>query len=121
MSNSQAPTIPFTVAVDTSNGVYYFFNKKGQPSHGGATVTVPNTKLMYSLVNNSNSLIFLEPQISAKCTDDLKVTISDCKQVMTIIDSDLTNEDICLRLVMQSIQSGESFVSPDPKIVNRPD
>lgn len=118
--NCQPPKVSFTVAVDTSNGVYTFFDDLGQPSQGGATVTVRNTQLVYTLVSNNDTLIFLKPELTAEDTSDITVNISNCKQIMTLTDSDLTNEDICLRIVVKATASGATFVSPDPKIQNRP-
>jgi hypothetical protein len=76
--------------------------------------------LVYSLIANNNTLEFQLPVITADNTDDITVSISPCKQTLTIIDSDLTNEDICLRLIVKELASDQTFESSDPQIKNVP-
>jgi hypothetical protein len=115
-----SPQINISVAIDTSNDNYQYFDENGQPFNGGATVTIPNTLLVYSLISNSNTLVFKQPVITAPNTDDITVSISPCKQKLTLIDSDLTNEEICLRLIVKELASGKTFESADPRIRNSP-
>jgi hypothetical protein len=115
-----SPQINISVAIDTSNDNYQYFDENGQPCKGGATVKVPNTLLVYSLIANNNTLEFQLPVITAGNTDDITVSISSCKQTLTIIDSDLTNEDICLRLIVKELASDQTFESSDPQIKNVP-
>jgi hypothetical protein len=115
-----SPQINISVAIDTSNDNYQYFDENGQPCKGGATVTVPNTLLVYSLIANNNTLELQLPVITADKTDDITVSISPCKQTLTIIDSDLTNEDICLRLIVKELASDQTFESSDPQIKNVP-
>ncbi|WP_289028246.1 DP-EP family protein [uncultured Paraglaciecola sp.] len=119
-SINTSPQIDISVALNISNDTFLYFNALGQQFNGGATVTTPNTLINYRLIPNNNTLGFKLPVITAEVTSDITVSISPCKQIVTLIDSDLTNEDICVRLMVEEFSSGEVFESADPKIKNDP-
>jgi hypothetical protein len=126
MSNYKtAPQINITVVVDTMNHVFSYFDNNGSPCNGGAEIDHPNTLLIYTLISNDNSLTFLEPELSLDSSpdpdlSDLTVSISPNKQVLTIIDADLTNHTFDLKLVVaKNGDTKNPIISSDPRIINK--
>ena len=123
MSNTDAPTFNFTVAVniEVSPATFTIFDSTGSPTTAPVEVTVNNTQIVYTLVDNTQDLIFVQPDISDDPNNDLSYVISSDGQTLTITDSDVDQENICLKLVVaQSTTPTVTYTSPDPTIKNRP-
>lgn len=123
MSNTDSPTFNFTVAVniDVSPPTFTIFDSTGSPTTAPVEVTVNNTQIIYTLVNNTQDLIFVQPDISDDPNNDLSYIISSDGQILTITDSDVDQENICLKLVVaQSNTPSVTYTSPDPTIKNVP-
>lgn len=114
--------INYTVYVDIGtkpNATYTYKDAQGQPSEGSPTVTVKSTDLIYTL--GTSGLIFLTPSISGDTGGDLTWSISDDKQSLTIVDSDIDTESVCLILVVAEASNPTvPYPSPDPQIKNVP-
>jgi hypothetical protein len=119
-NKNSPPQFRFTVSLDTNSGVFTFYNSLGQLCDGSVTVTTSNTQIIYTLLYNSNSLIFVTPDIQGDSGSDLAFSFSDSNQRITIIDSDINNENVCLKLVVAKASDPSiTFTSPDPQIRNR--
>ena len=124
---NKTTSIDVSVILNETDNSFSYFNNNGEQSKGNVVVTQPNTLVNYKLVCNSNNLTFDYPELSPLSSegtliddgnlDDITVSISADKQVMTVIDADLTNEQIGINLVV--IKDGTKIISPDPRIVNK--
>lgn len=122
-TSSDAPQFSFTVSVTITNGqaTFVIYDQSGEPTEGPVEVTVHNTQIVYTLVNNNDGLIFVAPEITDDPNNDLSYALSDGDQVLTITDTDADNENICLKLVVaKSSDPSVTFTSPDPQIKNIP-
>jgi hypothetical protein len=120
--NSITPIIPIRVTVDihTIAPIFTYYNDQGESFNGNAKITIRNTSVSYSLVNNDDNLIFAAPIVEAQYPQDLSIIISDDKQTMTIFDQDRNEEDIKFYLVViQANNTSRNYVSPDPLLKNR--
>lgn len=123
MTTTDAPTFSFTVSVNitTNPATFVIYNESGEPTEEPVEVTVSNTQIIYTLVDNTQDLIFVQPDISDDPHHDLSYEISADGQTLTITDSDVDQENICLKLVVaQSGTPTVTYTSPDPRIKNRP-
>ena len=118
-----APEISFRVEVDINvePPKYTFYNDAGTVCDGSTDVSVPHTAVIYRLINNSDDLVFAAPLIEAKEPDDLTILISNNQQTLTVYDSDMTNETVCMKLVTTKLSHPtKNYISPDPQIRNIP-
>ncbi len=113
-----APTFNFNVSVDTSTGAYDITDSNGSPANEPIDVTEPNTVIIYTLSEDSGSLVFTTPEITGDDAGDLTWELKDNDKTLEIVDSDADSETICLKLVTQL--GTTTFVSPDPQIKNEP-
>jgi hypothetical protein len=121
MTNTNSAQINYSVKVDitTIPATYTYKDAQGNSCDGSPNVTVENTEIIYTL--SSSGLIFLSPNITGDTGGDLTWSISDDKQKLTIVDTDITNETACLILIVaEASNPNVPYPSPDPKIVNRP-
>jgi YbbR domain-containing protein len=121
MTNTTPVQIIFTVEVDitTAQATYSYTNSQGAVSDGSATVTEPDTQIIYNLA--TSGLIFLEPQITGDTGHDLTVSISSDKTQLTLVDNDIDNENVCVILVVAKASDPSiPYPSPDPQIRNVP-
>ncbi|MDP5029626.1 MAG: DP-EP family protein [Paraglaciecola sp.] len=120
---SIAPEKPFRVEVDitTTPPTYTYYNRRGVNCDGSVSVTEANTAVSYSLINNTNNLIFAAPIIEAEDPSDLTILISNNQQTITFYDKDLTNESVCIKLVVvKPTVPTNPYVSLDPIMRNVP-
>lgn len=113
--------INFTVHVDitTSPATYTYTDSQGISCDGSVTVTDDNTQIVYTM--GTNGLIFLPPTITGDTGGDLLPSITADKQCLTIVDSDIDNENACLILVVAEASNPNiPYPSPDPMIRNVP-
>ncbi|GEA13635.1 DP-EP family protein [Alteromonas sp. KUL49] len=115
-----APTINFTVSVDTTTNpvTYTIYDSQGNPTTDAVVVTIANTIITYTLRPDSSDLQFISPVIAGDPGHDLSVNISKDGQALTIIDSNADEEDISLKLV--TVPKDKVYISPDPQVKNRP-
>jgi len=122
-TKSIPPEKPFRVEVDITSAtpIYTYFNRKGLNCNGSVSVTEANTAVSYSLINNTNNLIFAAPIIEAEDPGDLTILISNNQQTITFYDKDLTNESVCIKLVVvKATEPTQPYVSLDPIMRNVP-
>lgn len=122
-TSSDAPQFSFTVSVTITDGqaTFVIYDESGAPTEEPIEVTENNTKIIYTLVDNNDGLIFVAPDISDDPNHDLSYELSNNDQVITITDTDADNENICLKLVVAiSSDPSVTYTSPDPQIKNRP-
>lgn len=113
--------ITFNVEVDisTPKPTYTYQNSAGQDCDGSVTVTQRSTEIQYTLT--TAGLIFVPPQISNDTGNNLSASISPDGLVLTIFDTDVTQEDATLILVVaEASNPGVHYPSPDPQIRNIP-
>ncbi|MBU2979692.1 DP-EP family protein [Alteromonas sp. C1M14] len=113
-------TYNYTVSVNTQKSppVYTIYDSDDNPTDGPLSVKNKNTVITYTLNKDSNHLRFIEPEISGDPDHDLSYTLSADGQTLIIIDANTDEEDICLKLV--TIPGRQTYISPDPQILNRP-
>ncbi|MCK8125973.1 DP-EP family protein [Pseudoalteromonas sp. 2CM39R] len=112
---------------ETESYTFSYYDDNGNQTDGDVTVTVQNTLVNYKLTDKNEELIFNDPELSPLNAlgeeiidgnlDDITVSISNDKKTVTVIDADLTNEQIAVHLVVSS-EKGQ-FVSSDPRITNK--
>ncbi|MFQ3192642.1 MAG: hypothetical protein ACI936_003794 [Paraglaciecola sp.] len=88
------------------------------------TITVTETTdVIFTLSNTcSPSVSFESPLVAYVPVDesrDITPSVSSNGQVLTLIDTDVDKETICVQLVVKDTY-GNSYASPDPRIVNKP-
>jgi hypothetical protein len=113
--------VNFTVYVDitTSPATYTYTDAQGVSCDGSVTVTADNTQIVYTM--GTSGLIFLPPTITGDTGKDLQPSITADKQCLTIVDSDIDNENACLILVVAEASAPTvPYPSPDPMIRNVP-
>ncbi|MEG3767563.1 DP-EP family protein [Alteromonas sp. 14N.309.X.WAT.G.H12] len=110
----------YTVSVNTEKSppVYTIYDAEGDPTDGPLSISNKNTLITYTLNKDSSHLRFIAPEISGDPDHDLSYTLSADGQTLIIIDANTDEEDICLKLV--TIPVRQTYVSPDPQILNRP-
>lgn len=124
MTNILPPEKPFRVDVDITSqpAIFTYFNRNGAICNGNVDVTEKNTCVSYSLINNTNQLIFAAPVVDeAEDPTDLTFIISRDQQTLSIYDNDLTNQNVSFRLVVvQSSKLTTPYISTDPVIRSIP-
>lgn len=124
MNNILPPEKPFRVNVDITShpAIFTYFNRKGAVCNGSVDVTEKNTCVSYTLINNTDQLIFAAPVVDeAEDPTDLTFIISRDQQTLSIYDNDLTNQKVSFRLVVvQANKLTSPYISADPVIRSIP-
>jgi hypothetical protein len=83
-----------------------------------------STDVVFTLSNlDSKNLSFAAPLVAyipIGAYRDITANLSEDKQILTLSDTDLDQEEIAVQLVVQD-RYGNTYASPDPRIVNKPD
>jgi hypothetical protein len=108
-----------TVTVNITNGIASFSYLPDDNIN-----IIESTDVVFTLSDSdSTDLSFAAPLVAYVPIDasrDITANLSEDKQILTLSDTDLDQEEIAVQLVVQDIY-GNTYASPDPRIVNKPD
>jgi hypothetical protein len=106
------------VTVNITEGVAAF----SYSPDGPITVTEA-TDVIFTLSGTCNPSVSFESPLIAYVpvneSRDITPNVSSDGQVLTLVDTDVDEETICIQLVVKDTY-GNSYASPDPRIVNKP-
>lgn len=110
------PSININVTVSITDGVASF-----NYSPDGPINVTKSTNVVFSLSSAcSPQVSFEEPLIAyvpADASHDITTSLSDENKTLTLSDTDIDQEQICVQLVVMDLNEN-SYASPDPRILN---
>ncbi|WP_428242663.1 DP-EP family protein [Gynuella sp.] len=112
--------VKFKVTVDTSiiPPIFVFYNENKQITNGSVTVQGCPTEIYYTL--ESPGYFMQKPAINDDFNSDISYTFQDNGKTLVLMDQgSRSNEDVGLQLIIENIQTGQRYASPDPRIKNK--